>query len=635
MIHFHPTKLIFAFTAALFGELSLADEELEPTASLPLDFSVEEILVVGSRLNSVDTTTSVFEIDRAQLERQAPLSILDALQNLPGIYVSQPGGRSGIASVTSRGAESNFTVVMVDGVQVNDPTNTRGGSFDFTTLDLNEVQSIQLIQGPASSRYGSDALAGVINITTIPRKSGTSLQLSIGEQDFRAVGLRSTLLANELGRLNLAVSTVTDEARSDAEYSGDFIRLNYSNQFARSKVQGQFSFAESAQSAFPEDSGGREFAIFRSLDERSNDSATFALSSQHEISANTQLLFRINHLRRRDEFNSPGIAPGRRSVFGVPPNSADSRFERTQANLHLVHKWPGLEIVAGIDWRREDGEADGEVTFIGPTFFALNRNSIGLFAEALVPLGSKTKFHASLRRDEPEQFDGETTYALALDHTLNDRISIFARTASGFKLPSFFALGNSLVGNPDLNPETVTSYEVGVSSRFVESSRVQLSWFYSEFEELIDFDPIAFTNINRSNVTTTGFDLNWSGELERYAIQYGLFVSYVDIEVEPSGRLRQRPRWSVGANVGVALGGRASMNLTLQNVDERFDSSIPNPEVELAAYTRLDAALHYDFTSRLRSSLVFDNLFDESFSDADGFPAIGRRGRVTLRYTFN
>ena len=635
MIRFNMTSLVTAITTVLLSNPSLAAEELESAATVPPALSVEEILVVGSRLNSVDTTTSVYEIDQAQLERQAPLSILDALQNLPGIYVSQPGGRSGVASVTSRGAESNFTVVMIDGVQLNDPTNTRGGSFDFTTLGLNEVQSIQLIQGPASSRYGSDALAGVINVTTVRTQPSTSLVLSIGEQDFRTVGLRSTLFVNELGRLDVAASTVTDDARSDSEYSGDFVRLNYSNQFARSRIQGQFAFAESTQSAFPEDSGGRNFALLRSLDERANDSATFAVNAQHEFSADTQVLFKINHLRRRDEFNSPGIAPGPRSDFGVPPNSSDSRFERTQANLHLVHKWPGLELVAGVDWRREDGEADGEVSFLGPTFFALDRNSVGIFAEALVPFGSNTTFHVSLRRDEPDQFDGETTYAAAIDHTLSERLSLFARTATGFKLPSFFALGNSLVGNPDLNPETVRSYEAGVSGHFGDSSRVQLSWFYSDFEELIDFDPNAFTNVNRSNVTTTGFDLSLSGGIERYAIQYGLFVSYVDIDVEPFGRLRQRPQWSVGANVGFALGEHTNFNLTLQNADERFDSSIPNPVVELAAFTRLDVAMHYDFNPKLRTSLVFDNLLDENYSDADGFPAIGRRGRISLRYTFN
>ena len=635
MPQFNLTSRVFALAAAFLSNHSLTAEELESATSVPAELSVEEILVVGSRLNSIDTTTSLYELDQAQLERQAPLSVLDALQNLPGIYVSQPSGRSGVASVTSRGAESNFTVVMVDGVQVNDPTNTRGGSFDFTTLDLNEVQSIQLIQGPASSRYGSDALAGVINITTVRSEPSTSLELSIGEQDFRTAGLRSTLFVNELGRLDLAASAVTDDARSDSEYSGDFIRLNYSNQFAGSKIQSQFAFSESAQSAFPEDSGGREFAVLRSLDERSNDSATFAFNSQHKIGADTRVLFKVNHLRRRDEFNSPGIAPGPRSDFGVPPNSSGSRFERTQANLHLVHKWPGLEVVAGVDWRREDGEADGEVTFIGPTFFALDRNSTGLFAEALAPIGSKIKFHASLRWDEPEQFDGETTYALAIDYVLNERFSVFARTATGFKLPSFFALGNSLVGNPDLVPETVRSYEAGIFGRFGESNRVQLSWFFSDFEELIDFDPVAFINVNRSNVTTKGFDFSWSGELERYAIHYGLFVSYVDIDVEPSGRLRQRPQWSVGANAGFAVGEHLNFNLTLQNADERFDSSIPNPEVELAAYTRLDVAMHYDLSPKLRTSLVFDNLLDERYSDADGFPAIGRRGRVTLRYRFN
>jgi len=596
---------------------------------------LEETVVTGSRLTNVDRTTLVYELSKSDVERQAPLSVLDALQNLPGIYVSQPAGRSGIASVTSRGAESNFTVVTVDGVQVNDPTNTRGGSFDFTTIDLNEIEDIQLLQGPASSRYGSDALAGVINITTISKEPTTSLLLSIGEQNFRTAGLRSTLAAGELGRLDVAASTTTDEARSDSEYSGNFFRLNYRNSQNRLKFQSQVAFSESQQAAFPEDSGGREFAVLRALDDRNNRSATFAVNSKYPISSTSSLALSVNHLRRSDDVSSPGVAPGPRSSFGVPPNESDSEFERTQANFHLTKSWGAIDFVAGVDWRREDGEAVGEVMFLGSTFFQIDRNITGIFIEALTTLTSRTSLHISTRHDEPDDFSGESTYAVSLDHRIGDNWTIYARTSTGFKLPSFFALANPLVGNPNLQPETVRSFEVGFSGALNDSNRVQFSWFNNNFDELIDFDPIAFTNINRSEVETQGFDLSWSGNSERYSINYGLSYSYTDIDVKPSGQLRQRPQSQISGHFGVALGSSANLNITLQNADTRFDSSIPNPAVELDSYTRLDVAIHYDISANLQSSVVVDNLLDESYFDADGFPAIGRRGRIIVRYTLN
>ena len=100
------------------------------------------------------------------IQARNPASAVDLLRDLPGVFVQQSGGRGSVVSLFTRGAKPNFTLVLLDGVKANDPTNTRGGSYDFSTLDLNDIERIEFVRGPASAIYGSDAVGGVINIIT-------------------------------------------------------------------------------------------------------------------------------------------------------------------------------------------------------------------------------------------------------------------------------------------------------------------------------------------------------------------------------------------------------------------------------------------------------------------------------------
>ncbi|MDA0790768.1 MAG: TonB-dependent receptor plug domain-containing protein [Proteobacteria bacterium] len=129
---------------------------------------MENIIVTGTRL---DATVEVMPghvtvIDRALIEQRNDASVLDLLRSVSGVHVTQLGGRGGISSVHIRGAEPNFTIVLVDGIKVNDPNNTDGGSFDFSTLNLSQIERIEIARGAQSSVYGSDGLSGIISIST-------------------------------------------------------------------------------------------------------------------------------------------------------------------------------------------------------------------------------------------------------------------------------------------------------------------------------------------------------------------------------------------------------------------------------------------------------------------------------------
>src|SRR5262245_11887033 len=112
------------------------------------------------------TTAPVTVISREQIAAQQVESVTELLRQVPGVHIDQAGARGSVSSVYTRGSDPNFTAVLIDGIKVNDPTNSRGGSFDFSTLSTDNIERIEIVRGPLSAVYGSDALGGVINIIT-------------------------------------------------------------------------------------------------------------------------------------------------------------------------------------------------------------------------------------------------------------------------------------------------------------------------------------------------------------------------------------------------------------------------------------------------------------------------------------
>src|ERR1700743_1832997 len=146
--------------------------------------STEHLIVTGTRLAGQESDSNVSVLDAATIQARDPASITDLLRDLPGVFVQQSGGRGSVVSLFTRGAKPNFTLVLLGGVQAHAPTNTRGGSYDFSTLDMNDIERIEFVRGPASAIYGSDAVGGVINIITRHGRATPEAGLSAGGGSF-------------------------------------------------------------------------------------------------------------------------------------------------------------------------------------------------------------------------------------------------------------------------------------------------------------------------------------------------------------------------------------------------------------------------------------------------------------------
>ena len=603
---------------------------------------LDTLVVTGTRLRDdlsrVPNSTTVIDLETIEARRDA--SVVDLLRAVPGVQITQYGGRGGLTSLFVRGSEPNFTVVMIDGIKVNDPNNTRGGSFDFSTLHVNDIERIEIVRGPQSSIYGSDALAGVINIFT---KRGTrdfevTVDAEAGRDDYYRGGVGLSGPVGESGDFSLRAGYVDD---GDPVEGNDFTSTAvtgklFVNPLEDMTVRLSGRYTDSDAESFPEDSGGPDYAVIRDTDDRDSEDFAIGADMTWELSERFSLHALGSYYDHQENTDSPGIAPGVRDP--VPPNGADTELERYEAASYLVWSMgSGFSSTVGADYWNEEGDSKGFVDFGFPipTDFNLDRDIVGLFGELKYETAAIT-LQASVRRDDPDDEDDETSTKFGAVYRFQNGFSrVFANWGEGFKLPSFFALGHPLVGNPELKPEKSEGWDIGWGQELIEGQlSFTISYYDNEFKDLIDFDFELFTNVNRSRVDTSGYELEFDYR-PLDVLSFRAHATYLDIDAkEPGVQLRQRPDWRGGVSATWLPHRDWLVNVDWLYVDESYDTSVPTGGLMLDSYNRVDATVTWDATQKLSVTLAVDNLLDESYEEAVGFPAPDIRPRVGIRYRF-
>jgi vitamin B12 transporter len=560
--------------------------------------------VVASRLRAPSVFT-VTGIGRDALEPSA--SLPDALRAVTTLHVDQPGAPAGFGSLYLRGADPNHTIFLLDGVKLNDLTNTRGGGFDVGALDPRTLERVDILPGAASAIYGADAMAGVVDLrTSAPRGTGVGASAGLGGSGYRRLGA-----AYDARTARIGVAALEDGGAGDL----GFKRIRS----ASLRFPGASLMAWQHDSrAFPEDSGGPRYAVRRELEQR--ETTTLLASGAHSFGA---LKVQLGALSQDGEASSPGVAPGVRDPAGIPRSVSSSKFTRASGT---VSAQLGPTIV-GAEYQREEGDTQSAF-FFGParvpSDFSLERNTRSLFAEARHDVGSRWQAQAGVRLDSIDRFGTQASLRGGLRHTLAGGSSVVASIGTGFKPPSFLALGNPLVGNPDLRPEESVSAELGFTS-----GAHRFAIFRSQYRDLIDFDAGPPPRlVNRDRVTIDGVEYAASAKVR--SIDLGAAITAIDFRLpEGEGPLRNRPRSKASAHAGVPVADGWSARLVATRVGQTFDSSIPTGAQYLAPYALLDAAIVYA-RAGLRATLALDNALDRRYEQFIGFAAMGRRLRAEV-----
>jgi outer membrane cobalamin receptor len=613
---------------------------------------VETLVVTATHgpLPSASAPGGVDVVSGEELQRAGYDGVLEALRHRPGLHADQPGGRGSRGSVYMRGLDPNHTKVLVDGVALNDPTNARGGSFDFSTLDnLDSIERIEIVRGPASAVWGSDALAGVVQVIT---RDGTGPDaLRLGVSGGRYGYLQGSASARGQRGLFDAVASATyvDEGmpEENGDYRGGSVYTALGVDLPRdARLRGTFFYNDADLEAFPQFSGGPELAEIRAFEKRRVRAVAGGLALTQRPLDWLDYALTGSLYERRERRRSPGVAPTPDDPVGVPaePDSRDA-LRRAALALRGTARLPGgVAITGGGDLTWDAGKSRGELVWLGAplpdstTGFDLDRTVGGPFAEAQWRSSFGLALLAGVRADFSDEEDAVVTPRVSGSYALPGLpIHLDASWGHGFKLPSFFALGNPSVGNAALQPERSRGWDAGL--RYAHpSGRLEASASYFEIRvrDLIDLNISSFRLENLDEARARGVELE--GRLEPLAgLELRGYATYADaVDAETDERLRDRPRWRGGIALDWQPVSALSLRVEALLVGDVLDASVPTGRgtlVTLDAYGRVDLSLRWSPRPWLDVHLAVDNLLDAEYREAVGYPAPGIRPRagVALR----
>ncbi len=578
-------------------------------AQLPAPVS-ETIVVTATAFPEAESETgaSTTVITRERIERSGFRTVLEVLRSVPGLDVVRSGSDGSVTSVFLRGSNSTHTLVLVDGARANSPFFS---GYDFSALTTENVERIEIVRGPFSALYGSDALGGVIQIFTRPVTFSPTGRVTV---EAGAAGQRQGSLFFSAGAGPLAAAASYRNAR----VGGDRTNADWREQNGSLRLEGRLGEAVrlalegsilDGEVGIPGPVGQetpRARGGFR--EERIALPVTFRSASGHEASL---LLARV---ASKPSFRNPD------DPFGF--TSSDTNARTWQARASDTWKAGRQTLTALASWERW--------TVHDQSSFGVNlkndRSTLwGAGLQEALRLGQEWIATIGVRYDHHSEFGHAWSPRATLSWlSPGARWKLRGSVGRAFRAPSMGELFFPGSGNPNLQPERSTSYELGVE-RYLSGGRVEASLFWNDLADLIDFDFATFKNFNIGRARTRGVELSWRQQLAAQ-LEVDAGYTYLRGEDRTTGReLLRRPRHRAFAGLtwrlvrALTLSPRATFVARRDDVDPLTFSRIQDP-----SYFRYDLFARYElafFVPYLR----LENLTDLRYQEAAGFPAPRRR----------
>ena len=607
------------------------------------DGQLETIVVTAHRtpLSASRVGSSVSVIDRTLINQRQNVFATDLLRDLPSVAVSRAGGFGAQTQVRIRGAEANHVMVMIDGVEANDPAGP--DEFDFATLTAFDIESIELVRGPQSALWGSDATAGVINITTRrgSQPLGAGLFLEGGSFGTLHGGGRLST-ASERGGIDLSVSHLntrgTKTAANGSENDGvENTTLTLRGRWQAMETADLSAFARYSDATVEFDDFDFATGLPADADRESDDellllgaSARVTLFDERWSQSLRLTLLDSSHQRASDGLDAGFTGAEKRGIY----------YQSTWQITPEKH-----QLVVAIDHEQEKFKQRGEPSAFGDPNQNQKMHSTGYVAEYLgQPLANLT-VSASARHDDNSDFDGVTTYRVTSSYLLEATgTRLRASYGTGQKSPTFVErFGNfadQFVGNPQLNPEKSKGFEVGLEQRLLGGRLLAEAAYFNETLEdeingfVFDLATFSLTAQNMDGRSKRkGVELQIAAALSEN-FQARASYTYTDstqpnAQGQPTREVR-RPTHMAAINLNYALlNARANVNLNASYTGSQTDEIFPPPffeptRVPLGDYTLVDLAASYALTEKATLYARVENLMNESYSDIFGFAAPGR-----------
>lgn len=591
----------------------------------------DEIVVTASGFAQPrsETGQAIDIVDRDRLDQLQSATISDALQTVPGVSIASRGGLGGQTSAFIRGGSSAQTLVLIDGVRINDVTSPNG-AFDFGALMTGNIGRVEILRGPNSVIWGSQAIGGVVNVQSIAPVEGFEGRMGAeyGTYDTKRVNAN---IAGSSGLLEGSVGGSFVNSDGISALAGGTERDGYDNLTGNARLKVHVS-----------DSFNLDFRSYYNRATVAYDSAFGVGANGLPVSRNRQFVGYVGaHIDLFDGRMQNRVAYTRTDIkrIGTDPvvfsfNNFNVRGAINRAELHTAFEVnDALTFIAGAEYERSFASTSFEGA--APD---IARNDVGSgFGQIILrPLTGLT-LTAGVRHDVYDDYGGQTTFGGNAAFTPNDGRTMFRATfGEGFRAPTLTE-GQPPYGNLDLKPETARNFDLGVEHQFLgNKAQIFATYFNRRSNDLIAFSAISFQSENIDKVTATGLEaglnLNPTNHLDMRASYTRVDAINRTAGANFGNRQALRPQHSMSVTADWQTPFGLSVGSSLLWIGDSFDDAANTLRLDSYALVGLRASL--PLTDTLEVYGRIDNLLNAHYTVVAGYNSFGRHATMGVRAKF-
>lgn len=588
------------------------------------NINIEETVITPTRtkqaLKNIGSSVSV--ITQKDIEnRKAPL-LLDVLRQVPGLEVTRTQGIGGTTSLFIRGASAAQTLVFVDGVQMNSPTT---GVFNFANLTTDNIERIEILRGPQSTLYGSEAIGGVINIIT---KKGA--------------GDNKVVLGTEYGMHDTYRETVNvsgGKERFDYSVGGSYLKTHgISAASSGSEEDGYENFTGSSRLGWNFlDNGRVDTTIRGSHSDFEYDTFEYGIGPVDDPDrrqTTDEILFSTKVNKTFFDMWTPSflVSVNDTELKGFDPTDESGEFRIPTRVWRLEHQSDFTlfdidTVTLGYEYEVQEGENVGK---FDKTFW---NNAV--FLQNQIKLFDSLNWTVGLRRDDYSTFGSHVTYRTTTSYHVEEISTRFHSSwGKGFRAPSLNELFFPFFGNPNLNPEESKGWDFGVEKEILKDKlTMDVTYFENDFTNLITaaIQPDgSFLAENVAKAESEGIETTLTYKPFTKLSFTGTYTYTETRDREKDQQLPRRPRNRATLGINTQPFDKLNINVTGIMVRDRIDSD----GKEMDNYWTTDLVTRYDITKLMTAYVRFENLFDYGYEEVTGFGSLGFTAYGGMEFKF-
>jgi vitamin B12 transporter len=619
--------------------------------ALAEDINLEKIVVTPSRTseNIKGTTSDVTVFRNEEIKEVNETEVKDIIRETLGTDVVQTGSFGGTTSVFLRGVGSGQSRIMIDNVRVYDPIST-DASYDMAHLTLDNVARVEVVRGPQSVLYGSDAMGGVINIITQKGEGKPTIDvtLSDGTYDTRNGVLESKGRINKFSYsfavsryYSRGISKLRDTSERDP-YDRTSVSLKSEYDINTENTIGIIGHFINSNYKYDDSIGLRDDPSLKGRQKQMMFSNFWESRFTDFWRQKLQLSYMGNFRRYSDDKDAEFPFDYLRDWYNGQNYQIDWQ--------HTIKPFKFDTIVCGFNWQRESGQYYDytEYTYAGQVcssetrFPKVHSSTKGWYAENLIHLYDTFFLNTGIRIDDHSYAGIKRTYKIDTSYLFNTNTKIKGGWGTAYKAPTLYQLHAQAIpfmfggGNKNLQPEESQTYEIGIEQGlFQDKLHLGTVFFHTQLKNLIDakYNPVTYFTPQYSNIGKAriyGWE-NTVGLNPFDVLKIDIGYTWQDTEDKSNGdELLRRPKNKVFLNLGVIPNSKLDINLKLVYVGRRSDVG----NLLLKAYTKADLNINYKFNKNFEAFFKIGNLNDEAYREVFNYAEPGRTFNAGIKTSF-